>query len=421
LKIKQELETMLPNFLNLWYPASLDMDYGGYYVDFAYNWVNTGPNDKFLYTQARLLWTASRVAAIYPDPRYLQAADHGFAYFRDVMWDKEYSGFYTLLYRNGTIPTTGYRDEKRLYGNSFAIFGLAAYYNLTKNVEALELAKKTFLWLDAHAHDNTYGGYYQYLLRSGVPYNDNYPSLAPDLPQRLADFKDYNSGIHLLEALTALYRVWPDSLLQERLLENLHIIRDTMTNQKGELRLYFYPNWTPFKYTSDKEAEDDNFLLEFVSWGHNIETAFLLLDASNSLGNVEYQETLQKSKIMVDSSIGEIGYDLNVGGICYEGYYFAVNNSLTVIDNEKQWWVQAECLHSALLIYTLFPDEIKYKTVVIQQWNYINQYIIDPIYGGWYRDGLDKTPSAKLAPKGDPWKANYHDSRAMMDCIKLIN
>jgi len=419
LKIKNEMITMLPSFLNDWYPATLDTQYGGYFCDFSYDWKNTGPNNKFIVSQARLLWTASKAAKIYTDTRYRVAADHGFVFLRDKMWDKEEGGFYTLLTREGNIPSDGYRDEKRLYGNSFAIYGLAEYYNLTGNLEALELAQKTFLWLDAHAHDSIFGGYYQFLLRSGIPFGTDYPSKAPDDPGKQAGFKDYNSGIHLLEALSALYQVWSDNLLRTRLLEVFYLTRDTMTNQKGELQLFFYPNWVSFKYNSDEEAKQYNYELSHVTFGHNIETAYLLLDADDALGKIEYQVTLEKTKIMVDSAVKD-SFDTD-GGFPDSGYYFSGNSTPTIVYPEKVWWTQAEGLHSLLLFYTLFPENTKYRSTFIQQWEYIKQYIIDPEFGGWFSEGLDKSPDSKTQPKGEMWKVNYHDGRSMMNCVLLIN
>ncbi len=52
-------------------------------------------------------------------------------------------------------------------------------------------------------------------------------------------YKDQNSSIHLLEALTALYEVWKDPLVRERLQEMLFLIRDTIITRRGNLGLFF--------------------------------------------------------------------------------------------------------------------------------------------------------------------------------------
>jgi mannobiose 2-epimerase len=58
-------------------------------------------------------------------------------------------------------------------------------------------------------------------------------------------YKDQNSSIHLLEAFTELYEVWPDELVRSRLQEMLFLIRDIITTKKGYLVLFLKPDWTP--------------------------------------------------------------------------------------------------------------------------------------------------------------------------------
>ena len=67
-------------------------------------------------------------------------------------------------------------------------------------------------------------------------------------------YKDQNSSIHLLEALTELYQVWPDPLVKERLAELLYLVRDKITNSKGDLALFFQPDWTPVSFRDSSEA-----------------------------------------------------------------------------------------------------------------------------------------------------------------------
>src|SRR6476620_11638283 len=136
------------------------------------------------------------------------------------MWDKEYGGFYNLVTRDGT-PKSIIKDA---YGNAFGIYGLSAYYECSHDTAALSFAKTAFMWLEKHSHDPTYKGYFQHLQRDGTPVI------------RTADvkstsdlgYKDQNSSIHLLEAFTELYHIWPDPLVRERLQEMLYLIRDTI-------------------------------------------------------------------------------------------------------------------------------------------------------------------------------------------------
>ena len=155
------------------------------------------------------------------------------------------------------------------------------YYQLTHDTAALALAKKAFYWLEDHSHDSLHKGYFQHLQRDGTPIQrtSNTPAFAE------TGYKDQNSSIHLLEALTELYEVWKDPLVRERLQEMLFLIRDTIITPRGNLTLFFQWDWTP---VSIQDSSRDYILhhhnLDYVSFGHDVETAYLMLEASQTLG-----------------------------------------------------------------------------------------------------------------------------------------
>src|SRR5438309_4443976 len=88
--------------LNKWYPQCVDSVYGGFISTYTYDFKPTGPQDKFIVTQARHIWSTAKAAQLYPDvPYYIKCAENGFHFLRDVMWDKTYGGFYNLVDRQG--------------------------------------------------------------------------------------------------------------------------------------------------------------------------------------------------------------------------------------------------------------------------------------------------------------------------------
>src|SRR5690606_3623715 len=181
------------------------------------------------------------------------------------MWDKTYGGFYQTVDRSGKVLPDE-NAQKTAYGNAFAIYGLAAYVMASGDTAALSLAQKAFMWLEEHSHDPVHKGYYQHLHRNGTPVvRDETVPVDSDL-----GYKDQNSSIHLLEAFTELYQVWPDSLVGERLREMLYLIRDTITTDKGYLTLFFQPDWTPVSFRdSTYEFIIQHKKLDHVSFGHD--------------------------------------------------------------------------------------------------------------------------------------------------------
>jgi mannobiose 2-epimerase len=410
-------ESMVNQLLKPWYPAAIDTLYGGFLSSFTYNFKPVGSQDKMIVTQARHTWSNAKAAEEFPmDTWYKTGAAQGFHFLRDVMWDKQSGGFYTYVNREGYVKDDHF-SPKEAYGNSFAIYGLAAYYQLSGDTSALNLAIKGFMWLEKHSHDPVYKGYFQHMERDGTPIKRtaNTPSTAE------TGYKDQNTSIHLLEAFNELYTVWPDDLLRKRLHEMLLLVRDTIVTPKGYLNLFFYDDWTPVSYRDSSEAVILTHRgLNHVSFGHDVETAYLMLEASHTLGIRNDSLTLKIGKRMVDHAL-ENGWDSQVGGFYDEGYYFKNKPGITIIADTKNWWAQAEGLNSLLMMDRYFPeDPHHYFEKFKQLWVYVKTYLIDHTNGDWYQGGIDKQPQYQKALKGQIWKGTYHNYRALMNCIQSL-
>ncbi len=417
-KIATQLSDALSKgILQVWYPRTIDSISGGFLSDFDYKWEMHGPQNKMIVTQSRHVWTCSTVAEFYPERKeyFLRIARHGVQFLKDKMWDSENGGFFNLVDREGNALKSGKTGQiiKEAYGNAFAIYGLAAFVRASGDTAALSLAKKAFVWLDQHSFDPQYGGYFQFLEADGTPLKSGLNSVPP---------KDQNGSIHLLEAFTELYRVWPDPLVKERLLMMLTLIRDRIAHPKGYLQLFLNEDLSPVSYRdSAEEVRKKNWYHDHISFGHDVETAYLMLEASEIAGLENDTITLRKAKQMVDHSIRN-GWDKELGGFYEAGYYFKGQDTVTIIKDTKNWWAQAEGLNSLLMMSQLFPnDPLNYKSLFLKEWEYIDKYLIDHEHGDWYPNGIDKDPDDKLALKAQIWKGNYHTSRALMNCLKRLN
>src|ERR1700712_953752 len=384
------------DLLDVYYPRTLDTVYGGFLSTFSYDFKPTGTQEKMIVTQSRHTWTNAKAALRYPEKlNYRALATAGFHFLADVMWDKQYGGFYTLVTRKGEVPP-GDPGDKTAYGNAFGMYALAAYYELTRDTAALALAKKTFYWLEAHSHDSLHKGYFQHMKQNGEPIQRTMhtPATAE------TGYKDQNSSIHLLEALTALYEVWKDPLVRDRLQEMLFLIRDTIITQRSNLTLFFTPDWKP---VSVKDSSRDFILhhhnLDYVSFGHDVETAYLMLEASQALGFTNDSITLMKGKKLVDHALKN-GWDKQAGGFYDEGFYFKGDTAISILKESKNWWAQAEGLNTLLLMSDYFPnDPHQYFEKFKILWTYTQTYLIDHQWGDWYDEGLDKSPERRTALK----------------------
>lgn len=389
---------------------TIDSVYGGYFTGMNYKWQLAGPELKMIVTQARLVW-ANAYASMYFHQKepYYRYATHGLKFLENVMWDKEYGGFYDLVSRQGKPIFFPGQPAKTAYGNAFGIYGLAGYYKAFGDTAALNLAEKTFWWMDKHSYDPKYGGYFQNIARDGRPYKSEFHGTPP---------KDQNSMIHIMEAFAELYTVWPNPTLRARLDSLFHDVRDIAIDGHPYLTLFFHRDWTPISYRdSSNWLRTAHFEEDHISFQHDVETAWLLLHTSKVLGIKNDAKTLRIAKWMDDFAL-ENGWDKKLGGIYDGGYIFQGEHHVTIIMPTKQWWGQIEALNSFLMMSQLYPhSKMDYYMKFCEQWHYVETYLIDHKYGGFYWGGLDKAPQNRKGPKATIWKVDYHTARGLINCI----
>ena len=403
LRLGAEVEEALhKDVLGMWFPRTVDTGHGGFHSHFARDWHSLPSDGKFSVFQGRMTWVASQVVLREQEQRaaFLPIVRHGVDYLRDVMWDKQYGGFYWGLDDDGHISPE-FTDHKDLYGIGFCIYGAAAAYQATHDPTALDLARQGFLWTDKHAHDAEHGGYFEWLARDGTP-------VVPlALSGRVAmnpigpiGYKSMNTHIHLLEAFTELYRVWPDPTLRARLEELLLIVRDRICVDPGVMNLYFNNAWQPIP--------------DHDSYGHDVETAYLMLETDELLHNTARPATERMARLLVNHALA-YGWDAKNGGLFREGTTFGKPE-----DTAKEWWVQVECLNALLLMHERYGKQDRlYFQRFLEQWRFIQRHTIDAQYRGLFN--LTSAEGEPLTEdKGSIWKAAYHDSRAFWNVSERL-
>ncbi|MBN1302448.1 MAG: AGE family epimerase/isomerase [Melioribacteraceae bacterium] len=415
-------EILTSKLLYKWYPICIDSEKGGYFTNLTYDFKIMDEQPKMLVTQARHIWTASKSAKFLSKREFIKYAEHGYKFLKTCMWDNQSGGLYQMRSMDcGLSDCEGFFDEKRTYGNAFAVYGLAALFAETANKEVLDFAQKIYYWIEEYAYDPEFGGYFQFLTADNEIFNINskYKTKASDAVE--VGYKDQNSSIHLLEAYTELYHVWKDPGLKKQLSALLRLIRDTIAHPDGYLRLFFDKKWNPVSFREEsRDIIQKNFRLDHVSFGHDYETAFLMLEASHALGIDNDVLTLNKAKKMLDHAIDN-GWDNSSAGFFDEGYYFDESDKCEIVKKTKTWWAQIEGLNALLIFSKIFPDEKKYSGLFFEMWEYIITYLIDHEQGDFYWGSLEKEPAQKTEPKGSIWKCTYHTARSLMNCILVLS
>ena len=391
----------------LWYPRSIDRDLGGFHQTFARDWSALPDENRALVYQSRMTWTAAAFAAYSREhhDEYAGYARRGVEYLDRVMRDGESGGFHWVLGPDGKVdPAQG--AEKHAYGTAFALYAASKAHEVTHDELSLKVARDAFDWLERHAHDPEHGGYFEALTREGKPilaWSEDAPvGKRSDRLGVYYGFKSMNSHIHLLEALAEFSRVEKVPLVKERLGETLAIVRDRIAAEPGALNLYLTRDWRA------APAHD--------SFGHDVETAFLLVEASEALGLPDDPKTWHVAQRLVDHAL-DWGWDDAHGGFYDKGDVFAGR----AYDTTKVWWTQAEGLNALLLMHRKYGARTpRYWQAFRKQWDFIERHMIDPVHGGWF---WETTADGK--PSGEPrkatqWKANYHTGRALMNAATML-
>src|SRR5678815_284978 len=145
----------------------------------------------------------------------------------------------------------------------------------------------------------------------------------------IRDSKSMNTHLHLLEALTELYRAKKDPAVEARLREVFLIVRDKIALPDGYFDLYFRPDWTPIP--------------DVDSYGHDIEGGFLITEAAELLG-LDGGATDAVVRKLEDHAL-RYGWDERYGGFFDNG---PPNGAAD--HTNKIWWVEAEGLNAMLLM-----------------------------------------------------------------------
>ncbi|MGA9586290.1 MAG: AGE family epimerase/isomerase, partial [Terracidiphilus sp.] len=108
LRLATEVDkTLHTDVLQVWFPRSVDYKHGGFHSHFARNWKELPSDGKFSVFQGRMTWVAAQVVLREPalKDQFIPIVRHGVDFLADVMWDKQYGGFFWGLDDEGKITS----------------------------------------------------------------------------------------------------------------------------------------------------------------------------------------------------------------------------------------------------------------------------------------------------------------------------
>ncbi|GGB85346.1 AGE family epimerase/isomerase [Dyadobacter sediminis] len=377
----------LLNILDYWEKYGPDPEKGGFYGQVTYENKPVKDAARSVVLTGRILWTFSLAHRLFKDPKYLTLADRAYQQLVKYFFDAEHGGVYWTVKADGSPLET----KKQIYGNAFAMYGLSEYYRVTHYAPALEKAKELFNIIEKHAFDSVNGGYREAFSRDWSETDDYILSKKPWI-------KSMNTHLHLVEAYTNLYTVWPDEKLKKQTADMLEAILTHIVNAETDsMQLFFDEKW---------KAKDN-----IVSYGHDIEASWLLFETAEVLHDEKLIEKVKEKSIeMAVAASKGLSPD---GALNYE-----YDPETKHLQTDRSWWVAAEQMVGFYNAFQLTKEE-QYKVKAQRSWDYIVTKFVDKDKGEWF--GTVKADGTQI--KGDKinaWKCPYHNARACAEMWRRI-
>lgn len=316
----------------------------------------------------------------------LAEARHGYEFLKEHCLDRTNGGIYWSLRADGTPEDT----TKHTYNQAFCIYALSSYYEATGDVESLKTAFELFELIEEKCKDEV-----GYLEAFTVDFK-------PESNEKLSEngvmaAKTMNTLLHVFEAYTQLYKVSKDERVGARLGWIMDTFADKIYNPERHRQEVFF---------------DENYhsIIDLHSYGHDIETAWLMDHGVDVLGKESYRSKLSPITKDLTAQIYKIAYD---------GHSLANECDKGVVNEHRIWWVQAESVIGFLNGYQRDQRHAEYLEAALRQWEFIKEYVIDKREGSEWFWEVDKNGKPYPdRPIVEPWKCPYHNGRMCMEIMR---
>ncbi len=384
-ELKKEIREHLQQSIIPFWKSLRDDTYGGYYGYVGYDLTVDERAVKGCILNSRITWFFANAYLTLGDESLISEARHGFEFMKEFCLDKENGGvFWSVTYDGKPEDTT-----KHTYNQAFSIYALSAYYDATKDEESIRIAEELYELIEEKCRNK--GGYLEAFDRQFYPMENDKLSENGVIADRTM-----NTLLHVFESYTELYRVTKKKEVKERLEWMMDIIAEKIYNPKLHRQEVFFDL-------------DYHTLIDLHSYGHDIETAWLVDRGVEIVGNPEYEAKMTPITKELTRQIYETAYKSHsLSNECEKG----------IVDTDRVWWVQAEAVVGFLNGYQKDKDRSEYLKAAEDIWQYIKTYLIDTREGSewyWLLDREGRPYEDK--PIVEPWKCPYHNGRM---CIEVI-
>lgn len=384
----EEVKAHLLNDIIPFWKNLRDDEFGGYYGYMDYDLKVDKKAVKGCILNSRITWFFANAYTLLKDESLLEEAKHGFAFMKEHCMDKENGGIFWSMKYDGTPEDT----TKHTYNQAFSIYALSSYYEATHDEEALAMAKELFHIIETKCTDEI--GYKE-------AFDKEFHEVENDKLSEngvIAE-KTMNTLLHVFEAYTELYRVAKLPEVKERLEWIMDTFAGKVYNPKLHRQEVFF----------DRNM---NTILDLHSYGHDIETAWLMDRGVEVLGEKKYEEKMTPITKDLTAEIYKVAFD---------GHSLANECEKGVVNVHRIWWVQAETVIGFLNGWQKDPSRTEYLEAAKSEWQFIKDHVMDKRQGSeWFWEVDQSGKPYEGRPIVEPWKCPYHNGRMCFEVIRRL-
>lgn len=395
---KTELRQHLTKDLIPFWKGMRDTENGGFYGYMDTKGKVDKKAEKGCILNSRILWFFSSACTLLGEKSLRPYMDQAYTFLKESFLDKENGGLYWSVTYDGKPAD----DTKHTYNQAFAIYGLCAYYENTKQLEALDLAGNLYELIEERMRDE--GGYLEAFDVDFAPVSNEKLS-----ENGVEATRTMNTLLHVMEAYTELYRVTKNlgeyREMREKVAQNLREMFGII-----EKKIY-----NPVKRRQEVFFDQDyHSLIDLYSYGHDIESAWLIQRGVEVLGEEETTASMMPLvQAMTEETYKQAYVHQSMPAECEKG----------VVDERRVWWVQAEAITGFYNGYQNWPERAEYAEAARSIWEFVKAYVMmpgkTPTEWYWYVD-KDGKPALE-EPIVEPWKCPYHNGRMCMEMIRRLS
>ena len=407
--LKDEVRTHLEQVIIPFWSKLKDEENGGFYGLVDSNLQVYKKFTKGVILHSRILWFFSNAYLTLGDKICLENATHAYQFIKDYCIDRENGGVYWAMRYNGEVEDS----TKHTYNIAFAIYALSTYYDASKDKEAIKLATDLYEVIESKCRDKI--GYLEAFTKDFMPESNEKLS-----ENGIVAKKTMNTLLHVFEAYTEFYRVTKRQDVKEKLCWVLDQFADKVYNKELHRQEVFFD-------------ENMNTMINLHSYGHDIETSWLIDRGCEIIGDQNYIDKMTPITKDLTRNIYEQAYHKHsLWNECENG----------VPDKTRVWWVQAEAVLGFLNGYQKEPEKTEYLDAAKNIWTYIQEHFVDKRPGSewfWLVNDDGESVEVQLSDKEveslkpalgeiknnriikpivEPWKCPYHNGRMCMEIIR---